>query len=558
MRSTGANEITALYCRLSCDDDLRGDSNSIIHQKEILMKYVKDKAFPNPQFYVDDGYSGTDFNRPDFQRMLGDIENGKIKTVIVKDMSRFGRDYLRVGMYTEVMFPENGIRFIAVNDGVDSESGESSDFTPFRNIINEWYAKDTSKKIKTVIRAKAMSGKPISSILPYGYMRDEKDKDKWIIDEEAAKTVRFIFGEYVEGKSCSEISRELMKMKVLNPMAYKIKKGIYNADNHQVVQDKYFWGTAMIARILDSPVYEGHTVNFTTQKPSFKSKKVIRNTPDKWLIFENTHEAIITAEMWETAQRRRSNKPRRTKLGEKPLFSGIMFCADCGRKMTFQKNSPKNKYYVCSAYRQRNLQSSGFFCSRHGIRTDTAETLVLNEIRRITSFAAQYENEFVEMISKRSREEINSEQRQLQKEVSSAKRRSSEIDDVIAKLYEDRTADKITVEMFNKIAEKNLAEQSELAKVIEEKSARLAEIQNSQSDTEKFLELVHKYTDFKELTPEMLYAFVQKIYIHQAKKINGKCFQQVDIIFTGIGQFSMDGNQTEDESKALENIAQEL
>lgn len=323
------NNITALYCRLSRDDELQGDSNSIIHQKQILKKYADDNGFMNTEFFVDDGFSGTNFDRPDWQRLIDKVNKGIIGTIIVKDMSRLGRDYLRVGYYTEILFPDNDIRFIAINNGVDSATKQESDFTPFLNIINEWYAKDTSKKIKAVVKAKGESGKHLTTNAPYGYMKDPNDKNHWIIDEDAAKVVRKIFDLCVKGYDPSQISDILKDEHILSPVAYFKHKGINNPSTACKDSDDYYWNQATISYFLDRQEYIGDTVNFKTYKKSYKSKKYLWNDKENWMIFKNTHEPIIDENTFNIVQNIRKGRRVRTNMGEMPLLSGLVYCADC-------------------------------------------------------------------------------------------------------------------------------------------------------------------------------------------------------------------------------------
>ena len=327
-------DVTALYCRLSKDDELIGDSNSIVHQKEMLAKYAKEHGFTNTEFYVDDGYSGTNFNRPDFQRMMSDVEEGKIGTVIVKDMSRFGRDYIMVGYYTEIYFGNCNVRFIAVNDGVDSNVQTENDLTPFKNVFNEWYAKDTSKKIRAVFKAKGNSGKHLSSNPPFGYIKDPNDKEKWIVDEEAAETVKRIFQMFVDGMRMPEIARKLTEEKVETPQLYNLHRG---RKIHRLSEFPEIWSVASVKGILDQIAYAGHTVNFQTTKKSFKNKKQVRLPKDQWVICENTQEPIIDGKTFETVQQMRKTKRAYTKFNEPNMFSGLLYCADCGNRLTIQR-----------------------------------------------------------------------------------------------------------------------------------------------------------------------------------------------------------------------------
>ena len=389
-----SEELTALYCRLSRDDELQGDSNSIVNQKKILEKYAREHGYSNFKFYVDDGISGTTFNRPGFQQMIADIEAGLVKRVIIKDMSRFGRDYLQVGMYTEIMFPEHDIHFIAVNDGVDSTQGDN-EFTPFRNIINEWYAKDTSKKIRAVMKVKGNAGEHLTVLPPYGYIKSSDDKKQWVKDEEAAQVVYEIGLYIMDGLGPSQIARKLTERKILTPAAYYASKG--RTTNVTKKGSPYAWDSSTIADIMDRwREYLGHTVNFKTRKKSYKSKKTLLNSESEWKIFENTHEAIWTEAIADAARLARQTRRRPTKMGEMGMFSGMMFCADCGsimyqcRATNFRRDQ---EYYLCSGYRK-----SRDVCGQtHSIRTVILEELVLQNLREIVSFASQRKDDFVKM-----------------------------------------------------------------------------------------------------------------------------------------------------------------
>ena len=326
-KNIGGEKITALYCRLSRDDELSGDSNSIVHQKEILSAYAEKYGLGNTRFYVDDGYSGTNFNRPDFLKMMDDVNSGLVGTIIVKDMSRFGRDYIMVGYYTEIMLPQMDIRFIAVNDNVDSENQADNDFTPFRNIINEWYAKDTSKKIRSVLKAKGNSGKHLSVIPPFGYKKDPNDKEKWIIDEDAAQIVRKIYRLYLDGNTMGGIARKLTAEGIETPKLYTENRGIkhYKAATYPEI-----WSRISVEYILSNYEYTGSTVNFKTKRKSFKNKKQWIQSKEDWAVFEGTQEAIIDKETFETVQKMRGTKRAYTKFNEVNIFSGLLYCADCG------------------------------------------------------------------------------------------------------------------------------------------------------------------------------------------------------------------------------------
>ena len=343
------DKITALYCRLSRDDELQGDSNSIINQKTILQKYADDNGFLNTMFFVDDGYSGTNFDRPDWQRLMALVDEGRISTIIVKDMSRLGRDYLKVGYYTEVLLPDADVRFIAINNGIDSANQQDSDFTPFLNIINEWYAKDTSKKIRAVLKAKGESGKPLCTNPPYGYLKDPNDKHRWIVDEPAAEVIRKIFRLCVAGRGPSQIATELSRQKIPVPTAHFKEMGIHIPA--KVPEDIYAWQSRTVSHILSRMEYLGHTINFKTKKKSYKVRKKVNNNPSEWMIFENTHEAIIDQETFEIVQNIRNSRRRQTPMGEMPVLSGMLYCADCGAKLSQVRArgwTHEQEYFLCA------------------------------------------------------------------------------------------------------------------------------------------------------------------------------------------------------------------
>ena len=444
-----SEELTALYCRLSRDDELQGDSNSIVNQKKILEKYAREHGYSNFKFYVDDGISGTTFNRPGFQQMIADIEAGLVKRVIIKDMSRFGRDYLQVGMYTEIMFPEHDIHFIAVNDGVDSTQGDN-EFTPFRNIINEWYAKDTSKKIRAVMKVKGNAGEHLATMPPYGYMKSSDDKKQWVKDEEAAQVVYEIGLYIMDGLGPSQIARKLTERKILTPAAYYESKG--RTTNVTKKGSPYAWDSSTIADIMDRwREYLGHTVNFKTRKKSYKSKKTLHNPESEWKIFENTHEAIWTEAIADAARLARQSRRRPTKMGEMGMFSGMMFCADCGsimyqcRATNFRRDQ---EYYLCSGYRK-----SRDVCGQtHSIRTVILEELVLQNLREIVSFASQRKDDFVKMVMDADMRQRNRGLVKRKKTLDDAEKRIAELDSIFKRLYEDTISGKLSDERFQKLS----------------------------------------------------------------------------------------------------------
>ena len=530
--------VTALYCRLSRDDELQGDSNSIINQKKILQKYALEHGYTNFRFYIDDGISGTTFNRPGFQEMIADVEAGIVKRVIIKDMSRFGRDYLQVGMYTEIMFPEHDVHFIAVNDGVDSTQGDN-EFTPFRNIINEWYAKDTSKKIRAVMKVKGNAGEHLTTNAPYGYMKDPDDSKHWIPDREAADVV-YEIGLYVmDGFGPSQIARKLRERKILTPAAYYESKGI--PCNVKKQGDPYGWDNTTIAGIMDRwREYLGHTVNFKTTKKSYKSKKKIKNPESEWVIFENTHEPIWTEAIAEAVKQARQSRRRPTKMGEMGMFSGMMYCADCGsilyqcRATGFRKDQ---EYYICSGYR-KGKQVCG---TPHSIRTVILEELILQNLREIVSFARSHENRFVQMVMDMDVKERNKGLAKKRKLLSEGEKRITELDMIFKRLYEDNISGKLTDERFHKLSTDYEAEQAGLQTQAAILREEIEEVEGKSANVDGFLSVVRQYTDIPELTPRILHEFVEKIVIHAAtdphSKINRR--QEVDIYYKGIGILEM-------------------
>ena len=528
------DKITALYCRLSRDDELQGDSNSIKNQKTILQKYADDNGFTNTEFFVDDGYSGTNFDRPDWQRLISLMEEGRIGTIIVKDMSRLGRDYLKVGYYTEVLFPGSDIRFIAINNGVDSANQQDSDFTPFLNIINEWYAKDTSKKIRAVFKSKGESGKPLCTNPPYGYIKDPEDKTRWIVDEEAAEVVREAFRLCMQGYGPSQIAKEFTRRRIMNPTAHARKNGINIPDNRGH-DDDYVWRGSTIVHMLSRQEYLGHTVNFKTYRKSYKQKKQMKNDPSEWMIFKNTHEAIIEESVFEVVQRIRDGRRRLTPMGEMPLLSGMMFCADCGNKLYQVRGrgwEHEKEYFVCATYRK--IKGG---CSSHQIRNAVVEELLLDGIRRVTAFARDCEEEFVEMVTKKTRSELDKSMRDSRRELEQAQARIAKLDEIIQRLYEDNIEGKISDERFTKMTANYEAEQQTLEKRVTELKSIMTEEKESALNVNHFLSLVRKYTDINELTAEVIREFVEKIFVYKAERIDGRRVQRIKIVWNCIGEF---------------------
>ncbi|MBD5131495.1 MAG: recombinase family protein [Clostridiales bacterium] len=540
-KANGGDAVTALYCRLSRDDDLSGDSNSIVNQKQILGEYAKRQGFHNCRFYVDDGYSGTNFERPDFQRMIADIESGEVKTVIVKDMSRFGRNYIMVGYYTEILFPNAKIRFIAVNDSVDSECEADNEFTPFRNIINEWYARDTSKKVKAVLRAKGTSGKHLSAVPPYGYMKDPNDKTKWIIDEEAAKVVKEIYRLFLEGKGVKEIAKILTANHIDTPQTHNEKCGLPIRSRSEYPT---MWNSTTVYQILDKEDYTGCTVNFKTKKLSYKSKEQINMPRDQWVIFENTQEAIIDKETFELVRRMRdkcrrvspntitvktAGQPRKPKN----MFVGKVFCTDCGSQMNIHHNSynKERNYLVCTTYRKKKKGE----CTSHRIRLDALEQIVLNDLRKISAYVAWHENEFVERYLNCSQKEKLRLTAAAKAEVSKAYVRQAELNAILRKLYEDNALGRITDDSYDELAASYENERRQLKERVATLEASINSVAEDNANLERFISTLKYYINLEELTPEILHSFVDRIEVGE-KVRNGKSKTQVvKIIYNFIG-----------------------
>ena len=526
--------LTALYARLSKDDDLVGDSNSIVHQKEMLAKYAKEHGFTNTEFYVDDGYSGTNFNRPDFQRMMSDVEEGKISTVIVKDMSRFGRDYIMVGYYTEIYFSNLDIRFIAINDNVDSDIQTENDLTPFKNVFNEWYAKDTSKKIRAVFKAKGNSGKHLTTNPPFGYKKDPNDKEKWIIDDEAAATVRRIFQMYVDGYRISEIGHKLTEEKVETPILYYMNRGIKTNARSEYPE---IWDLMSIKYILSQTAYAGHTVNFQTAVKSYKTKKQIRLPKEDWIIYRNTQEPIIDEKTFETVQQMRKVKRARTKYNEPNMFSGLLYCADCGNHLTIQRVARNRKMdnFSCATYRKKKKG----LCSCHRILVSDLETIVKEDLQKVCEYAFLHEKEFTDEYLSGSKKETEKFQSKTKAELKRLSERQEEIGKIIRKLYEDNVNGRITDERFDFLAKSYEDEGNELKTKIQELKNALASSVQEEEKLSKFLKVVKSYTEIEELTPEILNSFIEKIYIGETEKYDGRKMQEVEIIYKFVGAINL-------------------
>lgn len=525
--------ITALYCRLSQDDGNVGDSDSIVNQKKILAEYAERNGYTPYQFYIDDGFSGTNFERPQFKQMIEDAQKGIVKRIICKDLSRFGRDYIKVGLYTEFIFPDKDIHFIAVNDDVDSNVQKDNDLAPFKNLFNEWYARDTSKKIKAVKKAKGLAGEHMSCVAPYGYRKNPDNPKEWLIDEESAEVVREIFRLCVDGYGPRRIANILTERKILIPSAYALEKG-YTVRNN-IPKNPFQWSSTVVVDILERMDYLGHTVNFKTHRKSYKQKKKIENDKSEWKIFENTHEPIIDKSTFDIVQKIRENRKRPTKMGEMPMFSGILYCADCGKKLSFHRraNEPDSKHnFVCSNYR-----SNTHNCSMHYIRNVVVEQLVLENLREVVSYVKAYEDEFVQMVMDADIKQKNKELAKKKRLLSDKEKRYVQLDGLFQRVYEDNVSGRLSDERFMKLSQGYETEQKELQAEMESLRMELSQEEKQSVNMKSFLSTVKKYTEIPELTPEIVHEFIDRIIVHEADKSSGKRIQKIEIIYNHIGAF---------------------
>ena len=547
-------KITALYERLSNDDRLLGDSNSIVNQKAMLESYAKQNNFSNLQHYTDDGFSGGNFERPSWKRMVSDIQAGKVGTVIVKDMSRVGRDYLQTGFYTEVLFKQQGVRFIAVSNGVDSTDASSSEFAPFLNIMNEWYLRDCSRKLKAAYRTKGNSGKPTTSHPPYGYRKSPEDKNQWIVDEESARVVKRIFNLCVEGYGPGQIAKILMNDKIETPSYYWGKQGISAWQSKYDPNRPYDWTSDSVARMLERIEYLGHTVNFKTFRQDYKNNKMLHNPKEKWKIFENTHEPIIDKETWELVQKLRET-PKRHDFSDKPNpLTGLLYCADCGAKLYndsqkaySQKHGYKpdpmtgyygSDYYECKNYKLASVRETAL-CTSHRVNTNALIKLILETIRLVSEYAITNKAEFIEKVKAISLSQHNQDVNEQKKRLAKNEKRYTELDEFIKKLYESYATGKLTEKRFELLSAGYEQEQENLANEMDELKKCLETYKEETDNVNQFLELAKKYTDFSVLTTPMLNEFIDKIIIHAPYRDEVDRFQQIDIYFNFIGQFEL-------------------
>ena len=542
------DNITALYARLSQEDTLDGESNSIANQKKILLKYATDNHFSNPTFFIDDGVSGVTFDRPGWNEMIRLAEAGKVQTVIVKDMSRMGRDYLKVGYYTESFFAERDIRYIAINDGVDSDKGDN-DFTPFRNLFNDFYARDTSKKIRAVMRAKGNAGEHLCTNPPYGYMKDPADKKKWIVDEEAAEIVKRIFELCIAGKGPMQIAKLLTAEHILTVKAHYAQRA-----GKPLPEKPYHWDPKSVAGILERPEYTGCTVNFKTYSKSHKLKKRLHNVPENQRIFPNTQPAIIDEHVFVRVQELRENKRRPAKQAERQgLFSGLLYCADCGSKLHFAtgKNmTPQQDCYRCSRYKSNTGD-----CTMHFIREETLKLFVLQRIFDVTALFFDDAMAFEEAAKKQHFQEAEKEAQKRKREIAQAEKRIAELDRIFKRIYEDDISGTISHERFLKLSTDYEAEQRELTEQVKTWREVVEIFEQDRSDFDSFAAIVRKYVGIRELTPTIVNEFVKKIIVHAPDKSSGHRRQKIELVWNFIGEVNLPGDDQTVERKRKDRTA---
>lgn len=524
------------YSRLSRDDDLQGESSSISTQRQMLRKFANDNHINVYDEYVDDGYSGTNFERPNFQRMIRDIEEGKINCVIVKDLSRLGRNYLEVGQYMDLYFPSHDVRFIAISDNVDSLNGDN-DFVPFKNIINEWYAKDVSKKVRTALKTKFAMGRRYCAYAPIGYKKSPDDIGKLIVDEENKWIVEKIFDYALSGMGAAKIARVLIHEQVPTPswLNYQRDGTFAHIFDGQPENKRYMWTVAQVKNILRDETYIGNTIHNKQSTVSFRSKKRKRKPQSEWLKVENTHEPIISRDVFEQVQSMIKSRRRETKNEQQNIFAGLVKCAKCGQAMKFGTNKQnKNPYshFSCSRYSQLGKE----FCSMHYIRYDTLYEYVLSRIRYWSAIANEDEDKLLSYLEKSDKKEFVSSKQKAVSDIKKSEKRLKELDTAFAKLYEDRLQEKINERNFNMMTAKYQQEQEELQELIEKLSAKLQEEQEDISNKEKWVALIKQYTNPQELTAPLLNALIEKILIHEAVETENGKEQEVEIFYRFIGK----------------------
>ena len=524
------NLITALYCRLSQEDMLQGESNSIKNQRMILQKYAEDHGFRNIEYYIDDGYSGANFNRPDFKRMMADIESGKVATVIVKDQSRLGRDYLQTGMLMEITFPQYDVRFIAINDGVDSANG-ISDFSGIKNYFNDFYARDTSKKIRAVQRAKGERGERVGTAIAYGYMKDPDDPKRLVPDKPAAEIVKRIFEMYTKGIGIRKICAILEAEKIENPSVYLFKTRGTRSGNPDL-QKPYSWTQTTVRRMLSNRIYCGDTVNFQTYSKSNKLKKRIKNAEEDMLIFENTHEAIIDRKTFNMVQKHFEGRKRPDIQGEMDKYAGYLFCGGCGSRLYLHRAfsiDPEKNFFQCGGYQTKGKSH----CTAHYISESVVDTIVLADLKRVTEYARSSTEEFYAMATENGEAEAKKFYASAEKEKKRIDSRIKELDNIIRCLYEDRVTGRITPERYDTMAGGYEQEQASLREELQALNEQMTELDMREHYVNEFIAKAKEYIEMPKLTPELLRVFIRKIEVmEKTEKYSRTCGNTIIIHYT--------------------------
>lgn len=540
MQSKNKNQIgiTALYCRLSRDDGTESESNSIGNQKKLLSQKAKEMGLTDTKYYVDDGYTGTNFNRPGFQQLIDDIEIGLVSAVMVKDLSRLGRDYVSVGNYTDSYFPEHNVRFIAVNDAIDSDEGES-EIAPFKNILNEMYARDISKKIRSSHRLRGSMGEPLSQP-PYGYMKSPGNKKKWIIDPEAATVVKSIFKMCLDGKGNETIARELQENEVLIPMAYWRSKGL-NRGGKKTQTNPYKWCKTTIQKILSQQEYCGDIINFKTYSKSFKNKRRIENSKENWAVFKDVNEPIIDRETFETVQKFISKTKRRApkkKNGERSIFNGLIYCGDCHSKMRYHTSTSNKEihYFTCS---DNKVDYRGKCPGRHYVRADALEEVVKLELRRLVEMLEIDESYFAQLLLRKNDEEREKDKKFLESELQKAIARSNTVSQLYEKLYEDNVIGKVSDEWFVELSHKYEKERMDLKAKIADTRYKIEELKNNNSEYRKFISAIRRFMQMDNLTSPLLRELIDHIDIFETEGAGKNRTQRIVIYYRFIGYIEL-------------------
>ena len=533
-------KITALYCRLSVDDDKKdAESNSITNQKQILLDYCQKQGFTNTMFFVDDGISGTSFERGGFQQMQKMVEEGKICRVIVKDLSRFGREMVEAGRLTQIVYPSLGVTFISLHENVNSTTGEGMEMLPFYNIFNEWYAAQTSKKIRAVWQSKAENGKRVSPTVPFGYVKDPGDKEKWLIDEPAAEVVRQIYALCLAGRGPSQIARQLEKEKILVPSAYYESVG--RSHSQKVPTNPCSWDQATVVGILENRQYTGCAVNFKSTTVSYKVHKKIHNATEDYQIIPNMQEPIISEEQWLRVQELRKHRRRPTATGRTSLFSGLVYCPDCGAKLHFcaAKSLKRNQeFWRCSNYKDGRGT-----CQIHYIRDVVLERIVLEAISSLADFVKCHESVFLYMLAKKTNAMRQKEHKRLEQAVEQGTKRIAEIDRLIEKVFEQNAIGVLSDERFSKMLQSYEKEQKALTQEVADSRQTLEEAKQKATDLRLLLRTLREMTDISELTPRLVNSLIERIKVHNNDKSSGHCYVKVDIYFTAVGMIDIPTEQ---------------